>query len=100
MKKFINYLPIIAVLFTSGCYSISGTISKEPLAYLRITGVQDKLILNVDDASPVIITPQKDPINIQVTPTKHSIKIMRGDAIIVNRIVLLSDQQTLEISVP
>lgn len=100
MKKLKIYIPIIALLFTSGCYSISGTISKEPIAYLRIIGVQDKLLLSIDDASSIIITPQKDPIDIKTTPTKHRIDIRRGDALLVSRIVLLSDQQTLEISVP
>ena len=87
-------------LLVTGCSSSSGTLSKDPVAFLRITGIKDNLIATVDELPAVSLLPEDKPTILQLVPGKHRIKIMHGEALLVDRVVLISDQQTLEISIP
>jgi hypothetical protein len=87
-------------LLVTGCSSSSGTLSREPIAFLRISGITDNLTASVDELAPVSLAPQLKPVTLQLAPGKHRIRILRGQALLVDRVVLVSDQQTLEISVP
>lgn len=87
-------------LLMSGCSSTTGTLSKEPIAFLSISGITDNLTATVDELAPISLAPQSKPVTLQVAPGKHRVRILRGQALLVDRVVLISDQQTLEISVP
>jgi hypothetical protein len=62
--------------------------------------VVETLTATVDELPPVALVPQSKPNMLQLRPGKHRIKITRDQTILVDRVVLISDQQTLEISVP
>jgi len=87
-------------LMIIGCSSTTGTLSREPVAFIRISRITDNLTATVDELAPIALAPQREPATLQVAPGKHRIRILRGQALLVDRDVLISDQQTLEISVP
>lgn len=89
-----------AALAVSGCYTTTGTLSREPVGYLQLSGVREGLTAKVDDLQPVAITPAEGQARLQITPGRHRIRVQHGEMVLVDRTILVSDQQTLEISVP
>ena len=89
----------LALLFT-GCSSSSGTLSREPVSFLRISGVVGNLTAIIDELPSVSLDPEHKLNTLQLRPGKHRIRIVRDQTTLVDRMVLISDQQTLEISVP
>lgn len=83
-----------------GCATHTGTLSREPVAYLRFVGVTEYHMVLVDDLAPVQLTPKKRQATLPVSPGKHRIRVLRSDVLLVDRTILVSDLQTLEISVP
>ena len=104
MKNTLKYILCVGVValasLISGCSSTSGTLSREPVSFLRISGVTDTLTAVIDELPAVFLAPQKKPVTLQLRPGKHRIKISRDQTMLVDRIILISDQQTVEISVP
>jgi hypothetical protein len=91
---------ISATLAVSGCYTTTGTLSREPVGYLQLSGVREGLTAMVDDLQPVAIAPTDGQARLQVSPGRHRIRVQQGETVLVDRTILVSDQQTLEISVP
>jgi len=90
---------ILALLLT-GCGSTSGTLSKEPVSFVRISGVTGNQTAIIDELPAVPLDPEIKPCVLQLRPGKHRIRILRDQTTQVDRVVLISDQQTIEISVP
>jgi hypothetical protein len=95
-------LGLLCILLTcAGCtYSTTGTLSRDPAAYLRIVGVIDADSVQIHDLSPVELTAKKATATVLITPGRHRIRLLRSGQIIVDRMVLVSDLQTLELRVP
>jgi hypothetical protein len=87
-------------LLIMGCSSTTGTLSRDPVGFLSISRITDNLTATVDELAPISLAPQRKPVTLQVAPGKHRIRILRDAALLVDRVVYISDQQTLEISVP
>jgi hypothetical protein len=99
--KFITFLTVLAIaLGLAGCGSTTtGTISHEPVSYLRLAGVTEGHTAVVDDLPPVPLVPKKQQATLQVAPGKHRIRVYRDGAVLVDRTILVSDLQTLEIPI-
>ena len=104
MKTSLKAMSCVALLVLNflivGCSSSSGTLSREPVSYLRISGLSAGLSATVDNLPPVALPDQSKPISLQVSPGKHHIRITHDQTVLVDRMILVSDLQTLEISVP
>lgn len=92
-------LPLVGAVL-GGCNSTSGTLSREPTAYLAVIGVNTELMAIVDGGDPIPLHPQSKAVRLQVAPGRHRVKILQGATVRVDREILVSDQQTLEIPVP
>ena len=86
----------------SGCSSSSGTISREPRSYLQITGGlgAKALAASIDELPAVNIVPNAKGAKIEIAPGKHRVRIRRDGEIVVDRMILVSDEQTMEVSIP
>jgi len=93
-------LLVALALLVAGCGSTTGTLSRDPVAYIRLAGVTEGHMAVVDDLAPVALVPKKQQATIQIAPGKHRIRVLSGRAVLVDRTILVSDLQTLEISVP
>ncbi len=89
-----------ATLWLAGCSTTTGTLSRDPVAYLRLAGVTATDTAQVDDLSPVSLTPKDQQATLRIAPGKHRIRVLRSGAVVVDRSILVSDLQTLEITVP
>ena len=99
--RFLVYCALaMAGVALASCNSTSGTLSREPAAFLAIIGVNVELVAVVDGGAPIPLHPQDKAVRLQVAPGRHRIKILQGAALRVDRDILVSDQQTLEIPVP
>jgi hypothetical protein len=82
-----------------GCHSMTGTVSHEPAAYISILGASDGDIATIDGGAPVRLHSGDDNDPIAAKPGKHLVRVSRSGFVVVDREVLVSDQQTLEIRV-
>ena len=89
----------LAVFFT-GCSSNSGTVSHAPIAYFELIGVAGNMSVSIDGGEAISLEPKSKSIRLQVEPGRHRIKVSKAGEIILDRKVLVSDQQTLEIRLP
>ncbi len=91
---------IVCLVGLIACHSVTGTVSHEPTAYIKILGANDGDIAIIDDGAPVKLQSGDDSDPIIANPGKHSVRVKRSGAVVVDREVLVSDLQTLEIRVP
>jgi hypothetical protein len=98
--SFLRIIPVALAILVAGCSSTTGTLSRDPVAYLRLAGVTEGHTAVVDDLAPVALMPKKQQATLQVAPGKHRIRVLSGQSVLVDRTILVSDLQTLEISVP
>ena len=81
----------------TGCHSVTGTVSHEPTGYFNILGAADGDSAVIDDNAPIQLHPDTP---IVVVPGKHRVQVSRSGTIIMDREVLVSDLQTLELRLP
>ena len=99
-KSYLRNLTLICALVMAGCSTYTGTLSRDPVAYIRFEGITEGYMAVVDDLAPVHLDPKKGRAILQVIPGKHQIRVLSGQVVLVDRTILVSDLQTLEISVP
>jgi hypothetical protein len=100
MKPRLFVFFLLTGIALAGCSSISGTLARDPAGYLAIIGVNTELVAIVDGGAPIPMHPQSKAVRLQVSPGRHRVRILQGTALRVDRDVLVSDQQTLEVPVP
>jgi hypothetical protein len=81
----------------TGCHSVTGTVSHDPTGYFSILGAADGDVAIIDGGAPVPIRPDTP---IVVVPGKHRVQVSRGGTVVMDREVLVSDLQTLELRLP
>lgn len=91
---------LLVSIWLAGCYSATGTISHDPVAYLQLQGAREGLTVVVDDLAPVPVVSQKGLARLKVSPGRHRIRVLSLGNVLVDRTILVSDLQTLEISIP
>jgi len=83
-----------------GCHSMTGTVSHEPTAYIKIVGASDGDLVTIDDGAPVQLKAGDDNDPIAASAGRHEVRVRRSGSVVADREVLVSDLQTLEIRVP
>ena len=101
MKKYILFL----VLFFIGCAYNSGVIQRAEKSYFQFSGDSEDISIVIDESSPFLLKEKglvidKRHIIYEVSNGKHRLKIYRNNQIILDRVVFLEDQATMEILIP
>lgn len=99
-SRALRSLLLIGTLALTSCYTTTGTLSREPVAYLQLSGVGEGYTAIIDDSPPVALVSENGLAQLQIAPGRHRVRILRGGVERVDRTLLVSDLQTLEISVP
>ena len=81
----------------ASCHSMTGTVSHDPTGYFKIIGAADGDVAIIDDGAPILLHPDAPVV---VVPGKHRVRVSRGGAVVMDREVLVSDLQTLELRIP
>ena len=91
---------ILAILgtFSFACGGYTETIQKADAAYLKFVGNTEAISFSVDDGPTYAVQPNIELYKIK--PGKHRIKVFRDNQVIVDRLLVIDDQITREISVP
>lgn len=93
-------LAIALIIYTSvwlvGCSSSTGTITRAPSSQFSFVGNTQDALIAIDDRPPVAL----DRGKLAIEPGRHHIRVLKDGRVIVDRNVLVGDQQTMEISIP
>ena len=99
-KSTMRIFSFIFALTIAGCSSYTGTVSRDPAAFIRFEGISENHTAIVDELAPVQLFPKKGKATLQVEPGKRRIRVLLGQLLLVDRTILISDLQTFEMSVP
>lgn len=94
------WLSLAAMLLLAACYTQTGTVSRDPMGYISFRELESPVSVIIDDGTPIALERSRVGARIPVSPGKHQIRVMVQGVERVNREILVSDQQTLEVSIP
>ena len=97
MKRLIS-LVFLCVLVCS-CGYREGIIQKDEKSYLRFMGNVANVQVLIDDMQPFNIQANETKLY-QIPPGKHQVAIYRDSKLIVNRVVYVQSQATMEVEIP
>lgn len=93
---------LLAVLTTLVFVSCGGyntaTIQKSEKGFFKFTGKMEQVRIMIDD-SELSRSENKDAVY-QVRPGKHEVKVFRNEQLVVDRILFVDDQATMEVEIP
>lgn len=103
MKGIVGLLGLCLLL--SACGYQEGIVQRAEKSYLRFTGNVAKVSVQIDDAQPFILNTDAtgaSPANTlhQLSPGRHRIVVTRDGHRVVDRVVILDNQTTMEVQVP
>ena len=107
MKK--AWLAILACLALSACGYQEGVIQRAERSYLKFTGNWPNAVIQIDALQPFTLTPTSptgdskpspDLTLYQVSPGRHRLQITRGGVVVVDRVLVLDNQTTMEVQIP
>lgn len=114
MRKLLLLLLATCLLATTlvGCGSKEGVLVPDKKAYLWFTGSTEGVSLYIDAQGPFELapnyttdeknnkTPRNAPLHYEIDPGKHTITLMRGGNVILERTLLIGNHMTQEIEIP
>ena len=92
---------IVCVMFLLliGCAYNTGTVQIAEKSYLQFSGNIEGVSVIIDGDDAFNLSTTEDTLY-QLSPGKHSLKIYRSNNLIVDRVIFLEDQGTMEILIP
>jgi hypothetical protein len=94
-----SFLLLLGFLtFSVGCTQQTGTVTKASTSALVFVGDSANIVVSVDGRS-FALSPKIAKNHFEVSPGVHRVTIMRDAAVVVDREILLSDRQTMEIRI-
>jgi hypothetical protein len=98
MKYLLIILGITIFFGLSGCGYKEGVNSEAQKSYLYFSGKVEGVKVSIDEGAMFSVKPGRDH-QYKINPGKHSVKVFRGDAMIVNREVFVGDGIAKEIDI-
>jgi hypothetical protein len=102
-------LVVIACLVLGGCGYQEGVVQKAERSFLKFTGDWTDATVQIDAMPPFELKPpgayddpkaSPDTTLYQVYPGQHRIMVTRGGIVVVDRVVVLDNQATMEVQIP
>lgn len=95
MKKVILLLLVTTFLYSCGYQE--GIVQKAEKSYLKFSGNIENASVQIDSMEPFTIPENKI---YQLMPGKYSLKIYRKGNLVVDKILFLENQTTMEVIIP
>jgi hypothetical protein len=87
----------LGALFILACGHVEGTIQKAERSLIVFSGNLENVSIKIDDREPFVPSYGK---HYQLSPGKHLLTAYRDGALVLNKIIFLDNQVTMEISIP
>jgi len=87
----------LGALFIFACGHVEGTIQKADKSLIVFSGDLQNVKIQIDELEP--FTPSHGK-NYQVAPGKHVLMAYRDGKLLLNKIIILENQVTMEIRIP
>lgn len=96
MKILLSML-LIVIFMSCGGYN-TGTVQQSEKGFLKFIGKTEQLRIVIDDGEAMISG--KNDIVYQVKPGRHAVKVFRSEQLLVDRVIVVDNQATMEIEIP
>jgi hypothetical protein len=97
MKLFVAAFFLSIILSACGGYN-TGTLQKSEKGFIKFSGNTLGMTISLDEGERFTKDEKIDLIEIK--PGKHNVKVYRNESLMVNRIIIVESQNTVEIEVP
>jgi len=97
MKKLL--LMFLAGILLCACGYREGIIQKADKSYIQFTGNPATAHIQIDDMQPFVIPPDDNKLY-QIPSGKHFVKIYKDSKLIVDRVIYVQSQTTMEVEIP
>jgi hypothetical protein len=92
-------LTVLATLMFVSCGGYNtATIQKSEKGFFKFTGNMEQVRIVIDE-SELSRSENKDAVY-QVKPGNHKIRVFRNEQLVVDRILFVDDQATMEVEIP
>jgi len=90
----------LATVWLGGCKATTGTITHAVVSHFSFVGNTPGAVVTIDDQSAVALDDKNAQSILATEPGRHHVRVTKGERLVVDREVLVGDQQTMEISIP
>ena len=87
----------LGALFIFACGHVEGTIQKAEKGFIVFSGNLENVSVKIDDLEP--FTPSYEK-HYQLSPGKYVLRAYRDGTLVLNKIIFLGNQMTMEIRIP
>jgi hypothetical protein len=92
------FILLVSSLFVScGGYN-EGIVQKEGKGFLKFVGNINAITVSIDEGKEFLLDPAIEVY--QVKPGKHAVRMYRDNQLVLNRVVIVDNQTTMEIQIP
>ena len=96
--RYLTVLGLLGLLLISSCGYKEGIATSEQVAYLYFTGDTNNVMVSIDGGQKFSVSSGRDH-QYKITPGTHTVRIYRGESLIVERQIYLSDGVAKQIGV-
>lgn len=98
MRRLLCIFSLLTLVFMTSCGYHEGITSPADESYLTFTGNTEGAVVFVEGHQPFQVEPGNKAF--RVTPGKKHIRVEKNGLVVVERDILLGDQQTREVEIP
>ena len=98
-KYFLN-ISMLFLLFSCSHTVNTGATQRSEFSYIKFIGNFEDAVVVLDGASPIDLSNEENNTLFKTDKGKHSLKIYRGNVLIVDRIIFIEDHATFEVLIP
>ena len=99
ISKTLAALLFVAATTVACFHQDTGALSRAPAAFLVFSGETSNALVSVD-SRPFELNGDNAKNHFELSPGKHRVRVTRQGQVVVDRELLLSDGQTMEVSIP
>lgn len=92
-------LGVLAIFMMTACGYQTGVNQRQEQSFVRFIGNLDYAVAQFDDNQQTIPL-DSGTAKYALSPGKHRVKVIRNGQVVVERILFLGDQATMEVNVP
>ena len=92
-----SFILLSMLVFVFACGHSEGIIQKAEKSFIVFTGNLENVKVQIDDLEPIFPSPKT---HYQLFPGRHQLSAFRDGILLLDRVVILENQVTMEITMP